>query len=64
MVQVVEVLEIVGVEEVVDEVAVAHRKEEVDHQVQADLQKGRDLISHLHNLRMVMQLNHRGNYYF
>ena len=59
VVQVVEVLEIVGVEEVVGAVAVAHRKEEVDHQARADLQKGQDLISHLHNLRMVMQLNRR-----
>lgn len=59
MVQEAEVLEIVGVE-VVDVVVVVHQKEVVDLQVQVDLQKDQDLISHLLNLQMVMRRNHQG----
>lgn len=59
MVQEAEVLEIVGVE-VVDVVVVVHQKEVVDLQVQVDLQKDQDLISHLLNLQMVMRHNHQG----
>lgn len=57
-----EVLEIVEVEEVAD-VVVVHRKEEVDHQVQVVLPKGQGLISHHHNLQMVMQPSHQGSYF-
>lgn len=58
VVQEAEVLEIVGAE-VVDVVVVVHQKEVVDLQVQVDLQKDQDLISHLLNLQMVMRHNHQ-----
>lgn len=58
VVQEAEVLEIVEAE-VVDAVVV-HQKEVVDLQVQVDLQKDQDLISHLLNLQMVMRHNHQG----
>ena len=58
----VEASAIVEVEEVVDAVAVVRRKGEVVRQARADLQKGRDLINHLRNRRMVMPLNHQGSY--